>query len=42
MELVAEDVTSYTGTFENLLLKYIVKDCDPDTGKVSDDEVGLV
>ncbi|XP_053200551.1 coatomer subunit gamma-2-like [Panonychus citri] len=40
VELVAEDVTSYTGTFENLLLKYIVKDCDPDTGKVSDDEVG--
>lgn len=40
VEIVSDNVSLYVGTFENLLLKYIVKDCDPNTGKVLDDEVG--
>ncbi|KAI1283188.1 Coatomer subunit gamma-2 [Halotydeus destructor] len=34
------DFSLLLGSFESLMLKYIVKDCDPNTGEVLDGEVG--
>lgn len=40
VERVIDIVQLYGGRFDDLLLKYIVKDCDPNTGIVYEDEVG--
>ncbi|RWS12027.1 Coatomer subunit gamma-2-like protein [Dinothrombium tinctorium] len=38
LEIVNDDTSMITGTCENILLKYIVKDCDPNTGQLLDED----
>lgn len=38
VEITSEDTSFLTGTCDNVMLKYVVKDCDPSTGQLLDDD----
>lgn len=40
-EIDADGLNDLVGTFENVVMKYKVKDCDPATGTVDEDEEGF-
>ncbi len=38
LALETEDISLFSASFSNVTLKYIVKDCDPNTGQILEDE----